>query len=172
MHMDSSIILQSTLDCFEKHRKEKGTQFDKESFLDFLLSEPKRIKGIHNSFEGKRRFFSFWKQIQLENGICFSIKDQEKQYSLDKFVSRIEELKDNPKSSKAALRHQMKYGFEWNIFIFMNAILIVLFMLLFQWPFMVAVTLIIIAYSNYKLVSFYFKEKNYLNTLMNKLDQL
>ena len=166
------MTLENIVECFEINRREKGVPFDEDRFIDFLLSEPKRSKGIHNSFEGKRRFFRFWNQVQLSHGVCFSFKDREKNYSLKDFVARVEELKTNPKSSRAALRHQMKYGFEWNISIFMNIFLISLLLFSFNWPLIFLIALVLFAYANYKHISFHIKEKKYLHQLQEKLNQL
>ncbi len=164
------MIRDEVLESFEKNRKEPGTPFEEDHFIDYLIANPKYKGAIHNSFEGKRRFFKFWNQIQLDQGICFSFKDRDKNYSLAAFIERIKELQNNPKSSKAALRHQMKYSFEWNITIFMNAILLSAIALTLKWPFIALLVGTLTVYANYKHISFHISEKRYLNELWQKLN--
>jgi hypothetical protein len=98
-----------------------------------------------------------------------ALKDRDRNYSLNEFVARIEELKKNPKSSKAALRHQMKFGFEWNIFVFMNLILFSILIITLKWLPAAAIILSIATFANYKYLTFYFREKRYKEKLWKKL---
>ena len=105
----------------------------------------------------------------MTQGICFALKDRDRNYSLNEFVARIEELKTNPKSSKAALRQQMKFGFEWNIFVFMNLILFGILVITLKWLPAAAIILSIATFANYKYLAFYFREKRYKEKLWEKL---
>lgn len=164
------MIRQDVLKRFEENRRDKGSPFNEQSFIDWLVPESKQTGGIHNSFEGKRRFYSFWHQVQLDHGVCFSLKDQEKAYTLDGFVSRIEELKLNPKRSKAALRHQMKYGFEWNISVSMNLPLLAMIVYTRQWPVVAVLIVFFVLYANYKHISYHFRQKRYEKLLWSSLE--
>ena len=155
------MIRDEVLNCFEKNRQEPGLPFEEDHFIDYLVVKPRFTK---------KRFFKFWEQVQLEQGICFSFKDREKNYSLDAFIERIKELQENPKSSKAALRYQMKYRFEWTISIFMNSILVSALIFALKCPVVAIPVALHTAYANYKHISFHFSEKRYLNELWKKLN--
>lgn len=162
--------INTVLELFEKHRKLPGEEFDPEYFFDFLVREPKGKGAFRNSFRGLRRFNAFWDDVQLRFGVCFSVKDRETDYSLERFCERIEELQHSKRSSKASLRNRAKYGFEWSIFVFLNTILIGLAVAV-SGIFLLATTIWVgIAYINYKLVASYLKEKRYINILGSKID--
>jgi hypothetical protein len=74
---------------FERHRATPGTPDEADHFLDILLAKPRRKRATYNSFRGLRRFNAFIDEVQLEFGICFSLKDREANYSLDRFVERV-----------------------------------------------------------------------------------
>jgi len=154
---------------FEKHREVKYSSFDEEHFLDYLMAKPSGKGAIHNSFCGLRRFNKFWNEIQLTFGICFSLKDRDKNYSLDDFVKRIEQLKNNPKSSRAALKYQMKFGFEWNIFISVNSILGAFIVWLFEFFPITALLTGVLFVFNFKLIKLHLTEKKYLKKLEQKI---
>src|SRR5690554_6224997 len=143
--------INTVLELFEKHRKMPGEEFDPDYFFDFLMSKPKGKGAFRNSFLGLRRFNAFWDEVQLEFGVCFSVKDRESDYSLNRFCERIEELQNSNRSSKASLRNRAKYGFEWNVFVFGNAIFVGLSVAV-SGIFLLAATIWVgIVYLNYKL---------------------
>lgn len=100
-------IHEKVLQLFESHREAPGAPYDERHFLDFLLADGAN-RGVYNSFKGLRRFNAFWDEVQYEYAIYFSIKDRDANYSLERFVQRIEELIEKPNSSLAALRKPMK----------------------------------------------------------------
>lgn len=161
--------INTVLELFEKHRKVSGAEFDKEYFFDFLMKGPKGKGAFRNSFSGLRRFNAFWDEVQLEFGVCFSIKDRDSDYSLNDFCARIEELQKSKRSSKASLRNRAKYGFEWNIFVFCNVVLIGLAALVNSIYLLASVVWLGIAYLNYKLVSSHLNEKRYIKALEAKI---
>ncbi|MBV6418121.1 MAG: hypothetical protein CMLOHMNK_02905 [Steroidobacteraceae bacterium] len=109
---------------FERHRVSPGDAFDPEHFLDFLIASPRAGRAVYNQFSGLRRFNRFIDAVQLECAVCFSRKDRDANYSLDKFVDRIEELQRSPRGSLASLRNQIKVGPEVNFVLFVNLILL------------------------------------------------
>ena len=157
------------IEIFEKHREVKCSSFDEEHFFDYLVAKPTGKGAIRNSFGGLRRFNKFWNEIQLTFGICFSLKDRDKNYSLDDFVKRIEQLINNPKASRAALKYQMKFGFEWNIFISINFILGAFIVWLFEFFLVTALITGVLFVFNFKLIKFHLSEKNYLKKLEQKI---
>ena len=101
------------LKAFEAHRKIPGAPYEEANFLDYLLARPKKKRAVYDSFRGLRRFNAFIDQVQLDHAVCFSIKDREANYPLDKFVARVIELRNSPKSSLASFGNQAKAGFGW-----------------------------------------------------------
>lgn len=153
------------IELFEKHRKEPGTEIEQSHFFDFLLKKPRKKGAFRDSFSGLRRFNAFWDEVQLEFGVCFSIKDRETDYSLEDFCKRIEQLKNSKRSSKSSLRNRAKFGFEWNIFILMNFILFGIALSFSSYKFVLAIVLVTMGYLNFKLVKHYLKEKKYVKEL-------
>ncbi|QPK63947.1 hypothetical protein IVG45_02915 [Methylomonas sp. LL1] len=100
-------IREKVLQLYESHREEPGAPYDESHFLDFLLADG-ATKSVYNSFKGLRRFNAFWDEVQYEYAIFFSIKDRDANYSLERFVQRVEELIEKPSSSLASLRKPMK----------------------------------------------------------------
>lgn len=99
---------QRVLDLFEAHREKPGAPYEERHFLDFLLAEPRQNRAVYNSFKGLRRFNAFLDQLQYEFAVFFSSKDRDANYSLDRFVKRVAELRSKPASSLASLRGPMK----------------------------------------------------------------
>ena len=160
----------TVIELFERHRKVPGEKFDPDFFFDFLISKPKGKGKFRNSFLALRRFNAFWDEVQLKFGVCFSIKDRESDYSLNRFCERIEQLQQSKNASKASLRNREKESFEWNIFILLNLILVVLAIALNE-VFWAATGLWFgVAILNYKLVSSYLEEKRYISRLGAKID--
>lgn len=106
-HRDTVVAL------FEKHRATPGAPFDEAHFLDFLVAHPKGKGAVRNSFRGLRRFNAFLDDVQYHFAICFSIKDREANYALDRFVERVKELETSRRSSLASLKNQIKAGPGW-----------------------------------------------------------
>jgi hypothetical protein len=165
----SEVTINAVLELFEKHRKVPGSEFDQEHFFDFLIKAPKGKGTFRNSFSGLRRFNAFWDEVQLKFGVCFSIKDRDSSYSLNDFCARIEELQKSKRSSKDSLRNRAKYGFEWNIFVFCNVVLIGLAVLVNSINLLPPFVWLGIAYLNYKLVSSHLNEKCYIKALEAKI---
>jgi hypothetical protein len=101
-------LRQRVLELFEAHRQAPGTPYDESHFLDFLLAKPRKRGAVRNSFLGLRRFNAFINQLQLEFAICFSSKDRDTNFSLDRFIERVVELRSNPRSSLASLRGPLR----------------------------------------------------------------
>jgi hypothetical protein len=118
-HRDKVVAL------FEKHRIKPGTPYDEDHFLDFLLHEPKKKRAVYNRFRGLRRFNAFIDEVQYEFAVCFSLKDHDANYSLDKFVDRVKELETSHRSSLASLSNQIQAGPGWNFVVIVNFILLV-----------------------------------------------
>jgi hypothetical protein len=109
--VDATALRARILELFERHRQAPGTPFDEAHFLDFLLAAPKRRRAVYDSFAGLRRYNAFLDDVQLELAVCYSFKDWDGNYPLDRFVARTAELIASPKSSRASLRNQRQRGF-------------------------------------------------------------
>lgn len=153
------------LELFEKHRKTPGAEFDESRIFDFLQKRPKAKGAFRNSFSGLRRFNAFWDDVQMEFGVCFSMKDWETNYSLDRFSARIEELRKSMRSSKASLKNRASVRFEWNIFIFGNVMLVAIALGLQRIEILSAIIWLGVVLLNYVLVASYLKERKYIKRL-------
>jgi len=167
----SKDVKQKILEIFDRHRKDPSEDFDESHFIDFLQASPKFKGSIRNSFSGLKRFNSFWDEVQLEFSICFKLSDREKIYSLNDFVERIEELDASRKSSLSALRYQMKQRIEWQIFVFMNVLLLFPVVFLKSYSNLMLFYVIIVLYINYKFFIFYVKGKKYRKRLFEGIQR-
>jgi hypothetical protein len=150
------------LELFERHRQTPGAPFHESRFLDYLLANPSRKHAVHNSFSGPRRFNAFIDAVQLEFSICFSVRDREAHYSLEKFVDRVGVLKNSRRSSLASLRNQQPRGFDWGIAFVLNlfgALPLIFAMKL--WRPLGALVAILLVLANAGLVRFYRREQAY-----------
>lgn len=121
----SPTIRDEVLALFEKHRKTPGAPFDDEHFLDYLLKVPNQTRAVYNSFSGLRRFNAFIDEVQLHFSVYFSVEDRDANYSLSKFIQRVEFLQTSRRSSLASLRNQLKRGFGWNVVVVLNFLVLV-----------------------------------------------
>jgi hypothetical protein len=113
------------LTLFEKHRATPGAPFDEENFIEFLLPpDPKRVRSIRNSFRGLKHFNAFIDAVQLELNVFLSMRDRETNYSLSKFVVRIEELIASKRSSLASLRNAKRHGFGLQVVVLFNMLVV------------------------------------------------
>lgn len=112
------------IELFEAIRATPGAAFDEGHFLDYLLAEPGGKDVVRNSFAGLRRFNAFVELVQLEFGVCFSLKDLEANYSLDKFVKRTEELAARPAGSMRSLQNQKSAGAGLGPILLLNLVLL------------------------------------------------
>ncbi|MEJ2200183.1 MAG: hypothetical protein P8X63_04085, partial [Desulfuromonadaceae bacterium] len=119
---------------------------------------------------GLRRFNSFWDEVQLEFKICFRLSDRDKDYSLNEFVARVIELTKSKKSSLAAIRYQMKQGIEWQIFIFMNIVILIPFIFIRQYAAVFVTYIVIVLLVNFKFFSFYARTRNYQKRLFEAIN--
>lgn len=117
-------VKEKVLALFEKHRALPGAPYDAEHFLDFLLPGPVTDRAVYDSFRGLKRLNAFWDELQLELAVCFSVKDRDANYSLERFVARVEELQQSRRSSLASLNNQSKMPVEGFVVV-VNLILVI-----------------------------------------------
>jgi len=136
------------LALFEKHRARPGTAYDESQFKDYLLANPKQKNAVPDSFRGLRRYWAFIEELRLEFAICFAKKDHERNYSVDQFVARVQELQASRRSSLASLRHQMTGHPNTNLAVFTNLILLGPLIAALKHPWLLAGVLPVVALVN------------------------
>ena len=160
------------LEIFEKHRATPGAPYNEAHFLDFLLPKPKKERTVYNSFRGLRRFNAFMEEIQYEFAICFSVKDREANYPLDKFISRVKELEKSPRSSLASLKNRTKAGAGWGALIFVDCILLAVAIAFWRNTWVTVALAAIAAPLNFWFLRFAAREKNYHARLGAKIENI
>lgn len=157
------------LAMFEKHRAAPGAPYDESHFLDFLLAKPKKKGSLYGSFRGLRRFNAFLDEVQYEFAICFSIKDREANYSLEKFVARVDALERSPRSSLASLKNQMQGHSGLNIVVIVNMFMALLAIMMRKLPWAFWGVIAIAALVNGAMFRFDRGEKAYKARLLAKI---
>jgi hypothetical protein len=74
--------------------------------MDFLLMPASEKDNIKNSFKGAKKYFDFFRAIELRFGICFSDADQDKFYCVDGFVLRTKERIQNNRGNKIIIQRR------------------------------------------------------------------
>lgn len=162
-------VREEVIALFERHRATPGSPFDAEHFLDFLLAAPKEDRAIYNSFSGLRRFNAFINELQLELAVGFSKQDREANYSLDKFIARVEQLQRSPGGSLASLGNQSKGGPDVNVLILVNILLLGAAAALRAHTWGMIGFLALAAAFNVWYANFYFAGKRYLVKLRQRI---
>ena len=157
------------LEIFERHRASPGSPFPEEGFLNYLLAEPKGREAVRNSFPGLRRFNAFVEAVQLEFGVCFSLKDLEANYSLPRFVERVEDLERSPRGSLASLENQSRAGPGWSILVAGNFILAVLAIWLRASAVGLGVVLLVAIAANLAFLELHRRAKAYRAKLLTRI---
>lgn len=120
------------LSQFERCRAVPGAPFEEDRFLDYLLANPAENRAAYNSFAGLRRLNRFMEAVQVDFSICFSMSDRDRNYGLDAFVERVQELSASRQSSLASLRNRQKHSFGWPAVIFGNLLAFPVWMVAYQ----------------------------------------
>lgn len=156
------------LAIFEQHRARPGSAFDEDNFLCYLLPERQLPS---NSFAGLRRLNRFIDAVQLENAVCFSLKDREANYSLDAFVARVVELRRSRRSSQASLRNQERHGFGWHAVLIINLLAVSVCAVAIRYAaplgwLLVAALLLV----NINVVRLYARQRTYMKLLRSRIE--
>jgi hypothetical protein len=158
--------------AFESHREAPGMPYSEEHFLDYLLERPSKKGYVRNSFSGLRRFNAFIDQVQLELSICFSLKDREANYSLDRFVARVAELRASPRSSLASFRNQARAGFGGPVFLVANGLFALVYLALGRSnEVLSAVCIVVLIMFNLLAIWLFIRYRRYMARLYTKLSQ-
>ena len=114
--MTEKEIKDKILEVFKSQRKNPTAEFDDSHFMDYLTFPAHPKNTIKNSFRGVRKYYRFMDKLELEFGICFSLQDLDKYYSVDqlgkKVFDRIKKGKGNNMILKRRLEEKEKYYFE------------------------------------------------------------
>ena len=114
--MTETEIKDIILRIFNEERQKPDTEFSESHFLDFLTFPAHSKNTLKNTFKGVRRYCRFMGKLELEFGICFSIPDLDKYYSIDsitiKVIERINKRRGNLMILKRRNEEKDKYGFE------------------------------------------------------------
>lgn len=162
-------ITSRIVELFEAARATPGAEYDESHFLDFLLAEA-RVKGaVRNSFRGLRRFNAFIETVQLEFGVCFSLKDLEANYSLDQFAKRTEELQGRPAGSKRSLQNQRRAGAGIGPMLVLNLILFFIGLYVREIWWALILVVLIAAIANIRFIRFAKKRRSYLLELEERI---
>jgi hypothetical protein len=121
------------LAIFEAHREQPGAAIDESHFLDFLLAAPDRKRAVYDSYAGMQRLDAFIDQLQLEYGVYISRADHDANYTLDRFVARVVELRDAPRTSLNTLDSQAT-TVGWLAVALTNLVVIAPALVLWQYP--------------------------------------
>jgi hypothetical protein len=161
-------VKEKVLALFEQHRATPGAPFDAEHFLDYLLPDPSGKGSVRNSFRGLRRFNAFIDAVQLECAVCLSQQDREANYSVDRFVDRIEQLQQSRRGSLASLRSQMRGG-SGNFAIIVNLILLLSLTALRSNAWMVAALSALLVIFNSWYILFHARSRRYQYALRQRI---
>mgnify|MGYP006908283423 CR=1 FL=1 len=89
--------------CFEAARENTGGPYEPERLLAYLTEPPAQTgRRVRDTFAGRRRFVRFMESLQIEFGICFTMKEWEQGFGLDE-ISRLIERKTTKPDSQARL---------------------------------------------------------------------
>jgi hypothetical protein len=158
------------LELFERHREAPGEPFDESRFLDYLLASPRGARAVRNSFSGLRRFNAFIDDVQLEFSICFSVRDREAHYSVQKFVDRVGVLKRSRRSSLASLRNQQANGFGWSTVFWLDLFAVILLLIVLAVSrTLAAAAAVLLAAGNLGILRLYLRERAYQERLAAQL---
>lgn len=84
------------VELFETHRETPGAAFDDSTFLDYLLAKPAGRGAIRNSVTGLGRLHRFIRDVELDQGICLSDDELERDWSSFELAKRVRHKRKNP----------------------------------------------------------------------------
>lgn len=156
---------------FERCRATPGAPFPEANFLDHLVATPSGERAAYNSFAGLRRLNRFIDAVQLDFGICLSLKDRDANYSLQAFVDRVDALRKSRRSSLASLRNRQQHRFGWPPVIFGNLLAFPLGMLAWRvTPALGAIVAVACLVATGLAVRLYVLDRRYLQRLAARID--
>lgn len=166
--MTETEIKDIILRIFNEERQKPDAVFSESHFLDFLTFPAHSKNTIKNTFKGVRRYYRFMGKLELEFGICFSIPDLDKYYSIDciskKVIERINKRRGNLIILKRRNEEKDKYGFEITM-----TILLILIYILLGLNLMSIILTIVIGIAIYWILSSKIHDKQHNKKLTKKI---
>ncbi|MGH8029220.1 MAG: hypothetical protein ACREO3_04705 [Arenimonas sp.] len=166
---DTAVLRALVVELFERHRQRPGTPFVESDFLAHLLAAPGPGRALRDSFAGLRRMHAFLDAAQLEFAVCYSIKDRERDYTLDGFVQRTTQLMATRKASLASLRNQDERGFGGQALVVANVLLFPLVAVAHRDPVALGVVVVLVVAVNAGFGWLYLRYRRYQAALRRRL---
>ena len=114
------------LEIFKSERSNSTADYNESHFMDFLTNPAHGKNTIKNSFKGVKKYYRFMDKLELEFGICFSLSDLDKYYSVDNLTKKVLERKKKEKGNKMILQRRNgekeKYIFELVLLIILSGL--------------------------------------------------
>lgn len=166
--MTTEDIEKTILDIFERTRQKPNSTYDKNHFLDYLIDPPATKDNIKNSFKGVRKYYMFFEGVEQTFGICFSLSDQDRFYSVDKFVTKTKERIDNVRGNKMIIRQRVSEKETYYIEIILTLIL-ALVVAYFKFHFVSFTATILWGTAMWWIIGSKIRDKRHNKTLFKKL---
>lgn len=106
--MNSEELKSQIIEVFQRNRQTPNGDYDESRFLDYLLNPPTSKNNIKNSFKGVRRYYRFFEDIELTFGICFSLSDQDRFYTIDQFLKKKNERIGKGRGNKQIIQRRLE----------------------------------------------------------------
>ena len=171
MNISDADVRLRLLTIFGECRQKPDARFDELRFLNYLTEPPTEDGQVKSSFAGNRRFVRFINNVQTEFSVCFSMKDWETNFSIDRFIDRIQYLRGRPDGSLRSLKNAMAQS-SLNAVITIN-ILLVSFLALsrnIQWLFILLGTIWLGV--NAWMIWFFRRDRKYHESLLKQIEHL
>ncbi|MEM7374706.1 MAG: hypothetical protein AAF587_39305 [Bacteroidota bacterium] len=127
-------IKQIILDIFIQMRKRPSTLYEDSHFMDYLTHPPHRKDGLKGSFSGSKAYYRFLSRLELEFAICFTQADQDRYYSVDQMVAKVQERIHKRRGNVIIIKRRKE---DKHLFLFEILLSLLLFMvwawLKFHW---------------------------------------
>jgi hypothetical protein len=157
------------LAAFERFRAVPGAPFEESHFLDYLVANSAR-RGSTSNGEGRRRLIDFIEAIQLEYGICFSLADLDRSFSLDAFVERANVLQASRRGSLASLKTQERADPGWTAVVLLDLILVGISVHFRSTPVVPVILLFLAVLLSAAFAVFANRNRRYLVDLRNRIE--
>lgn len=125
--MTDTEIKGTILKIFKEEKQKPDADFSESHFLDFLTFPAHSKNTIKNSFKGVRRYYRFMYKLELEFGICFSLPDLDKYYSIESITKKVNERMNKRRGNLMILKRRNEEKEKYSFEIILAGILIVIY---------------------------------------------
>ncbi|MEM6684440.1 MAG: hypothetical protein AAF617_01490 [Bacteroidota bacterium] len=115
------------LAIFKAERNDPTASFEESHFMDFLLKRSIPKNSIQNSFSGVRKYHRFMYKLELEFGVCFSVSDLNRTYSVNQLTKKVLQRIKKGKGNKMILNIRSEQKERFILEIVLAVILVGLF---------------------------------------------